>query len=193
MALGAILSTANDEPLGAVSTCVKGDLDCENATRELLREWWEVTSKGELLDSVEWLTTEGHNQAYEALREGIRRGDISSEPGDDSEMMAMIAAVQEAEKAFPKQGILAWDYVRALHLARWGVGAGYLTEAEGWQIVERVDAKMRESFSSYRELGQNYLLGRRFWAKKPKDPNDRYEQIYQKLVQPEGLWARLPW
>lgn len=57
-----------------------------------------TTSKKEVLETVNWLTREGHNKAYRALRDETRLQHKSKPREDDPEWSARIALVEEVEK-----------------------------------------------------------------------------------------------
>jgi Protein of unknown function (DUF1266) len=41
---------------------------------------------------------------------------------------------------------------------------GYLAEDEAWEKIMPAAAKLHATFSSWKELGENYLIGREFWS-----------------------------
>ena len=60
---------------------------------------------------------------------------------------------------------VAWNYPRAVMLARWGHAAGYFNEDEAWAIIMPAAIVVQRSFSSWQEMGRAYMQGREvFWG-----------------------------
>ena len=58
---------------------------------------------------------------------------------------------------------LAFDLVRYINLVDNGFCAHYLGEQESWDLIMPMAKKTQESFSSWQELGDNFLDGRAIW------------------------------
>jgi len=90
----------------------------------------------------------------------------------------------------------AWDLGRCVALARWGYGAGYISEDEAWAEIGRVAREARERYSSWRDFGEDYALGRAVWAA-GFDQELRYyaaaEKIVRTLLDSGNPWSILPW
>ena len=58
-----------------------------------------------------------------------------------------------------------------------------------------VAAKLQATFSSWKELGENYLIGREFWSyEETKRSGDAISRVYQGLVDNSyGPWQFNKW
>ena len=101
-----------------------------------------------------------------------RPGGVSGLRGDD-ELRAFVSQldantahsvemVQKYAAQLGSKSLLGFDLCRYVAVCRWGCLCGYLTEDEAWDKIMPVAAKLQATFSSWKELGQNYLIGREF-------------------------------
>ncbi|MBX9725488.1 MAG: DUF1266 domain-containing protein, partial [Candidatus Obscuribacterales bacterium] len=99
---------------------------------------------------------------------------------------------QAAEKLGPKPK-LAWNLCRFIYLCRAGVLCGYLTEAEAWTSMTAQAKVLKEKFSSWNELGSNYMMRRRVWNTVAAT-GKKSEKSFQKLnTNPNSPWKTIPW
>ena len=54
---------------------------------------------------------------------------------------------------------------------------------------------LQKKFDSWEDLGQNYLIGRRFWSHKyTTEKGDLYEDAFQRLLDMRSSpWNKYPW
>ena len=194
IAATALLATFNSE---GVSTLSSGGSVI--GVRRLLQDSWSVSSRDELLRTLEWIDQGGHRQLFSEL--GARATSLSSEqlqaalshmtPEDAN---SVIIARRYSSK-YSEQSLTGWDYMRYISLCRWGVAAGYITEQDAWPRVMHAAQILQQSFSSWRDLGENYLVGRQFWSlRQTRIDGDVMRAIYNKLLSdPASPWNRIPW
>jgi hypothetical protein len=135
-----------------------------------LQDGWGVDSRGRLLEALEWLETEGHRKEFKrqgAYLSSLTRAQLKvllDERAGDAEARARIAVVAEHYKRLGGAGLLGWDYSRYVSLCRSGYAAGYITEEEAWAKIIPAARALQTRFGSWKEVGENYLIGREFWA-----------------------------
>ena len=103
------------------------------SARNLLRNDWGINDHHSAVKMLGWLQTEGHRFAY-AHKTGI-----------------------------DPERLLGWDYCRAIFVAGKAFVAGYLSEDQAWEIILPTAQKLQKIYSSWKELGESYLLGRNIW------------------------------
>ena len=90
----------------------------------------------------------------------------------------------------------AWDLGRCVALARWGYGAGFISEDEAWAEIGRIAKEAHERYSSWKDFGEDYVLGRAVWAA-GFDQELRYytaaKAICDRLLEPGNPWRDLAW
>ena len=90
------------------------------------------------------------------------------------------------------KSIVGWDFTRYISVCRWGYAAGYFTEPEAWARIIPAARIIRHTFTSWRELGENYMIGRHYWS--PEQNGHLYRRALERLLtDPASPWNRLPW
>lgn len=169
--------------------------------QRLLSEWWGVTDRETLLKTLEWIEKGGHRREFNGMGASIES--LSSEQFQELLTNAqghqeVSHRVQFVKQYYPKlwpKSLLGWDYGRYVALARWGYFVGYLTEEEAWGRIMPAAHQLQRAFDSWKELGENYLIGREFWSLEETRRNGQlYRDIYAKLMDDPGSpWNRYPW
>jgi hypothetical protein len=171
------------------------------AERKLLEEWWGVESRQELYETLDSLLSKGHRSSFE--QQGQYLQNLSQEQYDetlkqyqgDNEKLQEIRIAKEYYAKLGQKSLLGWDLSRYICLCRWGYLSGYISEEEAWKKIMPVSRKLQETFDSWEDLGQNYLIGRQFWSYKyTRQGGDRFEDAYQRLVDMKSSpWNLYSW
>jgi ankyrin repeat protein len=194
IAASAILSGANHENLSTLSSG-----DSALSIRHLLQDSWGISDRDSFLQALEWIDQGGHRQLFSALGERSSRASaeelsavISKLNSEDANSLTMAHRYYEK---FGSQSITAWDYGRYINLCRWGVAAGYISEEEGWPRAMHAAQILQQTFGSWKEFGENYIVGREFWSlRQTKINGQEMRSRYQRLVSdPASPWNRIPW
>lgn len=99
-----------------------------------------------------------------------------------------IQLLKEMKQKYPKQGMLAWDLVRALSIVGGAYMGGIMGYEEAVKIAFRACKLLQENFSSWDDMVGSYTLGYQFWRGERK--TDRLE-YYKKL---KKTWIyKIPW
>jgi hypothetical protein len=169
--------------------------------KELLSEWWRVSSRDQLLEMLEWLQFEGHRAAFEQLG---RQVDAMSEKEfkaaeaallEDPEQLYRAQIVRQYHHTLGQPGILAWDLIRYIALCRWGYLAGYLSQTEAWDHIMPAALRLQEAFGSWEDLQKDYLIGREFWSRQQTQRSGaRFQEIFEHSIHdPSSPWNVNPW
>jgi hypothetical protein len=137
----------------------------------VLKQAWNIDSKETLLDWLYKLECGGYRRFYDqwveayearspeeqerARRESFERG------GTVSNRMDVMLAMRGR---FKDTGLVGRDFSRYVLLCGYSYRAGYLTEKEAWKLIMPAARLLQKAFSSWNELADNYLEGRRFWS-----------------------------
>ena len=170
--------------------------------KDLLKDGWDTEDRNSLLESVEWLTTEGgHRKQFKKIADEISKLDEDefkayvTQYEEEFKKQFQILLTKKYYKEFGGTGILAWDYVRLVNLCRWGYLVGYITEEEAWNIILQAAEELRQNFDSWEEMGRNYLIGRYFWSpsRMIKEENLFNEAMMRLIEMPTSPWNMYPW
>jgi len=134
-----------------------------------LRKWWGITSREQAVETLDWLEKIGHRHSYQTEDRSRKR---------------------EHQPPIP---YLAWDYCRLVWVAGVSYVAGYLSEEEAWQRIMPAARAIQANYSSWREMGEDYLRGRQRWNGR-HDP--QFDHIFQLLTNPDdptSPWNKNAW
>jgi hypothetical protein len=143
---------------------------CRIWAQSMLKDGWGVATREEAIGVLDWLKDTGHRQRYQA-EDRFRHQKQQSSPSP----------------------YLAWDYCRLVWVAGVSYVAGHLTEAEAWQRIMPAARAMQANYSSWREMGEDYLRGRKRWNSK-RDP--RFDRVFQLLANANDSnspWTKNKW
>ena len=167
--------------------------------RRSLQTWWNAGDRNGLLQAMSWIEQGGHRSQFEEL--GERVSQLSSEQVKevvaqlDPEAANAVLVARRYYQKLGKVGIIGWDYARYISLCRWGYRAGYLSEDEAWNGIVEASRVLQKNFGSWRELGENYLIGREFWSLRQTQLDGAgMRAAYTRLLNnPNSPWNRTSW
>ncbi len=154
------------------------------ACRMILAKWWDVGDAQGALSILQWLSEAGHRANLVAELADLGAVGISE---------AKRRFLQENQPGLRRHLILAWDLCRSIGFARTAVKAGFLDEATAWNFILPAARALRGEYGSWRELGDDYLLGYRYW-----DDHQQVESLMLTRVEwlkhsPDSPWNTLDW
>jgi len=169
--------------------------------QRVLQSGWDVYNREDLLEALASLRDYGHRGAFEDMSERLATADSASLAAlhasalVDPELANSIDIVTEYHDALGEKSLMGWDYSRYVALCGWGFVAGYLTHDEAWELLIPAARLLQRTFGSWRELGENYIIGRRFWSRRQTQKDGaKYEVAFEWLcTNPESPWVRIPW
>ena len=105
---------------------------------------WEVNNTEEAVQTLEWLLSEGHRTKFNELLLALKAGQsfTEEEVGKSQECYESAQEGMMKRLSFTKSDfdqvntIAAWDFERAINIARWSYIVGYLTEDQAWNYIE---------------------------------------------------------
>jgi hypothetical protein len=172
-----------------------------HSIRGLLDEWWGIRNKKDLLESLQSLETRGHRSSFDRTAAQIvalsdeQYKAITEPVKDDKEKLQELEVARKYAARLAGKSILGWDYARYIAVCRWGYTVGLFSEEEAWDKIMPIAKKLQGRFTSWEDLGCNYLIGRQFWSYKETIKNGAlYEDAYQRLTDmPSSPWNKYPW
>lgn len=140
----------------------------KKAAARILEQSWEIKNRTDLLLQIQNLLQTGSRKEYleeakemrgmskKALKTALKQ--LSGETLTHYEM------VQYNWDKWKKKGLLAWDLCRVSHLVQWGYVAGYLEIAEAQVLIQPAAEKLKNKFTSWDDVQQNWLDGYALFA-----------------------------
>lgn len=171
------------------------------ATRRLLSEWWGVNNRDDLLRALKWIDDSGHRTEFERLLAKLtpmsaeQRADLHDKMKHDQVLAHRVSFVERHAARLGPKSLIGWDYTRFISLCRWGYLVGHLSEQEAWLRIMRAARLLQRTFDSWRDLGENYLIGREFWSpEETAQTGDLYRIAYRRLlIDSKSPWNLYPW
>jgi hypothetical protein len=146
LACGAHLAVQNEAPWNSIGHVYKD----YPADVRLMREGWRITEYDHWRAAVENLLTAPGSTATKAA-EDVVAGHLAAMRSD---------GVWEAEDGAAPPSVRAWDYGRAVNLARWAAATKLCDMDEARETVQRAGRLSAETYRDWREFSAGYLLGR---------------------------------
>ena len=163
--LSGIISTLNDHELGGMD--VEEHIPVmEQQIVSLVRRSWGINGRGELLDTIRYLTREGYTLRYALYCEADSPEELLEEGMDEEDRASVCRGwrfVQYFKDRYLPDFLLGWDVGRTAMLARWGCYLGWITEGEAVGILWELSQKAVRGLHSWREFAESYLFGGLMW------------------------------
>lgn len=197
----AVLIERNHDRHDLLGTGIRTERNIEKMKEFLKTSGWDINNRGDLLENLKWIEDEGHRIKFDKLAKYLQ----TSNPQEYKQVLKdyeknpnaqhKIKITKEYYRKLGRKSLLGWDYSRYICICRWGYMAGYLSEDEAWKRIMPVAKILRKTFSSWEDLGKNYIIGRQFWSYKETQENGYlYDDAYQRLLDmPTSPWNKYPW
>jgi len=169
--------------------------------KKILSEWWGVNNREDLLNALQWIEGSGHREdfaklgAYLSSLNDDQLAEIQAKMEGDEQAKHQVKIVRKHYEKLGRKSLLGWDYTRYIALCRWGCLVGYLSEQEAWDRIMPAAAMLQSTFDSWKDFGENYLIGREFWSyEQTARDGQLYRNIYRKLLNNSSSpWNHNPW
>jgi hypothetical protein len=150
--------------------------------RVKLQEWWDVHDRGTALQTLHWLSDEGHRALFDRLISlytevpaAERKRALAQHFAGEGRAAEYLENLDAAFKTLQAEGVvsgrdalrgttLAWDLGRLVVVARSCHTAGYVTEPEAWSLIQRAHAEAVRTFADWSEFSRSFLVGRAVWG-----------------------------
>lgn len=203
--LSGIISTVNDHDLDGMD--VEEHIPVlEQRIVSLVRRSWGINGRGELLDTVRYLTREGYALRYQIYCEADTPEELFEEDTDEEEQESICRGwrfVQHFKSRYRPEFLLGWDIGRAAMLARWGCYLGWITEGEAVGILWELSQKAVQELHSWREFARSYIFGGLMWKLICGDgaaesylgylADATTDLLTGSAEEDEGQWRECPW
>lgn len=171
-----------------IERCLKRDYNIEN--REKLISCFKKLENGSgfytnFLEKSNFLSAISENSQNIYL----------SKLDKDSEKYKDYCIVKNYAFSIGSGTLRSWDYGRYVFLCRAGAFLNYISEEEAWILMKKIAKKAQKSYSSWKEYGMAYLVGKQYWQDLlTKDYADEQIELVKNLITKEDSpWNMLDW
>ncbi|XCW04660.1 DUF1266 domain-containing protein [Streptomyces sp. HUAS MG47] len=132
--------------------------------------------------------------------------DLGASPASVRHIEELVRRILRYEARFRADGLLppdgrvrttvAYDYGRAVNMARWGLSARFCSPPEAEQAIVHAGALSRSAYRSWQEYSAGYALGRvlRFDGEEYGRWHEGNVAAHRALTEHEGSpWRNIPW
>lgn len=187
----------------------------EQEIRAMLKREWHINSREKLLTNIEWLVNHGHRVYFKPVWNILttlpvreRAAELEklqqefTAKGDEISVDLYASNISEGYKHLREEGGcfegkkckldgLTWDLGRAINLSRWGYDAGYLTREEAMNNVRRFGKELLQNYTTWTNLGENYLMGFAMWSGDLEQLDELYGAHCDLLSEDSSPWVQL--
>jgi hypothetical protein len=142
---------------------------------------------------MDWLANEGHRTAFKELHAALYPATEGQGVSIPEDAVAVAPFVVRNHARFKNGSLVAWDFARLINVARFGFTAGYLPEAEAWEVILKAAKELAIEYASWEELSDNYLLGFSYWQDGAEPDQFLAEAANWLKTDPASPWQMLPW
>lgn len=201
LAAAGVLTEANGDQHDILAGCEATPDEIEKQ-RLSLSKWWGIDSREDLFRSLQWIEQSGHRKHFDEMGSYLPTIAQTEEQYnkmisqiDDPELINAWNVVLRNWHYLGKRSLIGWDYSRYIHLCRRGYLLGLVNEKEAWDLIMPVARLLQQTFESWEDLGENYLIGREFWSLKQTNEDGWYFlQAYKRLLADStSPWVKIPW
>jgi hypothetical protein len=169
-----------------------------------LRRDWGITTREELLETLDSMENGGHAASFREIKEIINE---IIDLRDESEVRSILMKYEWNQAKinrfnyvaanwdkYQNSTLKAWDLGRNINLCRWGYTVGFITEDEAWEKIFHYAKLIQPLYNSWEEYGYDYFMGRVFWASSFGEEEEYFastEPVYRRLLR--GHWRSLKW
>ena len=170
--------------------------------KKVLKSVWNIFDHSSLLAELDTLKMKGHRIGFVekartlATMDDGKFASFLNGPLVRDNQKQTIKSLHDGYKKWQDRLGLAFDLCRYANLVCWGHRCGYVTQSEAWELLEPVARIARKDFSSWKELGENFLDGRDAWAGAEEDKKAMFQSIVEILSNPRdpnSPWNKIPW
>lgn len=172
-----------------------------------LNDMWGIYNREDMLAVLNWIETGGHSSYYDKIAsqllcsEGNFCGkDLYNEIikltwNNPEETINKLEVVKQFYKTTSGKSLTGWDYCRYIYLCRLGHKLGYLDEHEAWNRIITASKILQQTFGSWEDLANNYLIGHKFWSyQETVKKNIVFPDSLNSLIEnPQSPWKKISW
>lgn len=202
--LSGIVSTLNDHSLDGLD--VEEHIPVlEQQALSVVRRSWGIDGRGELLETIRYLSQAGYTERYRFYCEAESPEELMTGDEDEDDREGVIRAwafAQHYKVRYTPAFMAGWDTGRAAMLARWGSYLGWITPEEAQGILWDLAQRAAQDLGGWREFAQSYLFGGLMWKMLCNSPAAGYlgylvdattSLLMGKADGSGGQWRDFPW
>lgn len=190
-------------------------LGIDDKLSNILGHWWGISTAGDARETLEGLCQKGFGyyfpfvyQAYllddEELQDQVFQQEMTCQQ-DYDQAVRMLYSLQDAyrelvgcsivasKEDISRYGVAGWDAGIICFLARACHDAGYISEVEAWQYLDKAYELAHKHFASWHDMAMSFLIGRAMWGGSDTYIAGMKSLADTLLTKPKSPWVQLQW
>lgn len=159
--------------------------------QKLLSKWWEINNPSQAKEQLDYLANKGFRfyfdtvvKCYEISNEEQQKEIIVNSFDENDEKYKedtqkayqQLLHLQETWQELTKNNIIStknelikynnvgWDCGRLVFLSRLCFDAGYISENETWNYINKAYELATQHFDTWKDFSKSYIIGRGMWG-----------------------------
>lgn len=99
----------------------------------------------------------------------------------------------QTKEDIERYGVTGWDCGRLNFLARICYDAGYITEDQAWDYIDKAYKLGKQSFTSWEDYARSYVIGRAMWGGQGSNNSGIALIAETLLTNPKSPWLEYKW
>lgn len=206
IAVGAIYASQQSAYQNSLETGLKAK------AYTIANEWWGIDNKTDAQNNIEQLLNIGTRSAFKLIVEALNYDShveqdefIIENIAEEDEMIRALTQLTnlreclkelkenniiENDLDIAKYGASAWDFGRAVFLARVCFDTKFITEEDAWRYIDKAYNLSVKSFSSWEDFARSYIIGRAMWGGKHSQNSAIISMAESLLKEPNSPWVK---
>ncbi len=132
---------------------------------EVLNENWEIFNYEQLIENYNELTEGEQAAAYLELKDYFKQYpeltpvEIGTREDLNITAVSRMYFVKDKMEVLGFHGLDAWIDSRRISIIRWGIGAGYISEEEGRNLIIPIAKKLKDDYVSFEDFIAHWIAG----------------------------------
>lgn len=159
----------------------------------LLNEWWNVTTRKEVLAAAHLLINSKVNDPQSMQHITPLLDSRDQEVSSRLLSIEIQNEVRQHQDTLTRHGLRGWDLARVQTLLGWAYMADLLTFREAREQALEAAAQTRKQFSSYEDMSKSYRMGYLLWTRNMDKYEKRKALLDNLLKDPDSPWVKQAW
>lgn len=162
---------------------------------------WQIRNANDLQRRLNYFRNEGSTAEFNRIARDItgatpgKLNQLKARYEGSPQVLHQIYLVEKFSPILGTKSLLAFDMARLVLLCRAAFEAKLMTESQVWEAIYPQALFLQRTFGSWKEVGDNYILGTSFVSADEYDKErPRLEESLNRLLTaPQSPWVLLPW
>ncbi len=197
LATNAMLSRNNNKRLDIIGGALKTGTNIKDS-KNMLSSGWGITDRQSALTIIKDLKDDYNSNINNSINNIIAMppalmNKMLEEGEIDEAEYADYMLIKDNYTINKSKSLTAWNYCRLVGVAGDSYIAGYITYDEAWNEIMSAAKVLKKKYSSWEELGSNYMLGGILWQGESYYGSSRLDAYYWLLTDQNSPWKRIKW